>query len=150
MTKKCIRCACALAAWWCVVPPVAYAVPHQVVHVTLQDSSDDSSMAGMRMKLDVGVVKAGPVTLQAINASRSNVHEVLIVPAPRRGTALPYDDKQGEVIERRVHSLGEISDLQPGARGQLTLDLRPGHYLLLCNQPGHYKAGMSASLAVER
>jgi uncharacterized cupredoxin-like copper-binding protein len=49
-----------------------------------------------------------------------------------------------------VHSLGEISELKPGARGKLTLNLKAGTYLLLCNQPGHYKAGMSTKLVVER
>jgi uncharacterized cupredoxin-like copper-binding protein len=30
------------------------------------------------------------------------------------------------------------------------LNLKAGTYLLLCNQPGHYKAGMSTKLVVER
>jgi len=36
------------------------------------------------------------------------------------------------------------------ARGKLTLNLKAGTYLLLCNQPGHYKSGMSTKLVVEK
>ena len=49
-----------------------------------------------------------------------------------------------------MHSLGEITDLKPGAHGKLTLNLKPGSYLLICNEPGHYKAGMTAPLLVEK
>jgi len=128
----------------------ARAGPQQVVAITLQDPSGDSSVSGMVIKIDTPTVKAGRVTLQAVNQSKSLVHEVLVVPAPPVGRELPYDTKKDMVMEKGVHSLGEISDLKPGARGKLTLNLRPGTYLLLCNEPGHYKAGMSTSLVVEK
>jgi uncharacterized cupredoxin-like copper-binding protein len=54
------------------------------------------------------------------------------------------------VIEKRIHHLGEISDLKPGAKGTMTLDLKPGSYVVICNQPGHYKAGMMTALTVTR
>ena len=129
---------------------VAPAATQQVVAITLQDPSGDSSLSGMVVKTDTPTVKAGRVTLQAVNQSKELVHEVLVVPAPPAGSELPYDTKKNTIIEKRVHSLGEISNLKPGARGKLTLNLKPGTYLLLCNQPGHYKAGMSTSLVVEK
>jgi uncharacterized cupredoxin-like copper-binding protein len=95
-------------------------------------------------------VKAGRVTLEAVNQSKNLVHEVLVVPALPQGRELPYDATKDTVVEKRVHSLGEISELKPGARGKLTLSLKPGKYLLFCNQPGHYKAGMSTTLVVEK
>jgi uncharacterized cupredoxin-like copper-binding protein len=73
---------------------------------------------------------------------------VVAVTAP--GKALPYDEKTQKVIESRIRRLGEIADLKPSAGGKLTLNLRPGTYLVICNQPGHYKAGMSATLTVEK
>jgi uncharacterized cupredoxin-like copper-binding protein len=78
------------------------------------------------------------------------VHEVLVVPAPPPRTLLPYDSKSNVLIEKRIHSLGEISELKPGAKGKLALSLKPGTYLLLCNQPGHYKAGMATTLVVDK
>ena len=54
----------------------------------------------------------------------------------------------GEVIETRIKHLGEVPDLGPGRAGSLTLQLSPGTYLLICNQPNHYKAGMWTKLTV--
>ena len=45
-------------------------------------------------------------------------------------------------------TLGEIADLAPGKTGELTLNLGPGTYMLLCDEPGHYKDGMAAKLVV--
>jgi len=128
----------------------AQAAPQQIISIALQDPSGDPSVSGMVMKTDTPTVKAGRVTLQAVNQSKSMVHEVLVVPAPAAGRELPYETKKDVVVEKGAHSLGEISDLKPGAHGKLTLNLRPGTYLLLCNQPGHYKAGMSTTLVVEK
>jgi uncharacterized cupredoxin-like copper-binding protein len=129
-------------------PVVAHAAGN-VVAITLQDSSDPS-VSGMVMKVDTLTVKAGRVTLEAVNQSKSLVHEVLVVPALAEGKELPYDTKKDIVVEKLAHSLGEISDLQPGARGKLTLNLKAGVYLLLCNQPGHYRSGMSTKLVVDK
>ena len=62
--------------------------------------------------------------------------------------ALPYDAKEDKVVEESIHSLGEVSEIKPGGHGTLALQLKPGSYLLLCNQPGHYHAGMYSTLAV--
>jgi uncharacterized cupredoxin-like copper-binding protein len=62
--------------------------------------------------------------------------------------SLPYDEKQAEVIEKRITDLGEISDLPPGKSGSLSVRLKAGNYLLICNQPNHYKAGMWTKFTV--
>ena len=129
---------------------VAHAATAQIVAITLQDPSVDPSILGMVIKTDTTRVKAGRVTLEAVNLSKDLVHEVLVVPALSEGKELPYDIKTNTVVEKRVHSLGEIAELKPGAHGKLTLNLKPGTYLLLCNQPGHYKSGMSTKLVVEK
>ena len=54
------------------------------------------------------------------------------------------------MIEKKIQHLGEISDLKPGAAGAITLSLKPGSYVLICNQSGHYKAGMVANLLVNK
>lgn len=36
----------------------------------------------------------------------------------------------------------------PSGSGWVTLDLQPGRYELLCNLPGHYRAGMYTELTV--
>jgi uncharacterized cupredoxin-like copper-binding protein len=150
MTKRLVAALLTIALSSPALSPVAYAATAQIVALTLQDSSVDPSNSGMVIKADPTKVKAGRVTLEAVNRSKDLVHEVLVVPAPSDGMELPYDTNINTIIEKRVHSLGEISELKPGSRGKLTLNLKAGTYLLLCNQPGHYKAGMSTKLVVER
>jgi uncharacterized cupredoxin-like copper-binding protein len=123
------------------------ATPVNTLGIKLQDSSFDPSIAHMRIVLDHDTLKPGRVTFQAENQSKSQVHEV-IVARDSGAKTLPFDAKQDRVIESRVRRLGEISDLAPGKTGKLTLNLKPGNYLLFCNQPGHYKDGMVAKLIV--
>ncbi len=132
------------------VPLTPLAATAQTVHILLQDASVDPSIPGMVIKSDANKVKAGRVTLEAVNQSKNLVHEVLVMPDLPEGKNPPYDTRGQKVVEKRVHSLGEISELKPGARGKLTLNLKPGSYLLFCNEPGHYKAGMTAHLVVEK
>lgn len=119
----------------------------QVLGIKLQDPSSDPSIAHMRIVLDHDTVKPGRITLTAENQSKTVVHEVLVVRAANEDS-LPFDAKTDRVIEKRVHPLGEISDLAPGKTGKLTLSLKAGTYVLFCNQPGHYKDGMVAKLTV--
>jgi len=121
-----------------------------VVKVLLQDASSGGNMAGMKMAATPDSVTAGRVTIQATNQSQGLVHEVIVVRPPANGAKLPYDDKTSRVIEKRISDLGEVSDIPPGKSGSLTLTLTPGNYLLICNQPGHHKAGMWTKLTVTR
>ena len=45
-------------------------------------------------------------------------------------------------------AVDEIGDLPSGATKRLALNLKPGHYALICNLPGHYKGGMFADFTV--
>jgi uncharacterized cupredoxin-like copper-binding protein len=123
--------------------------PAQALGVKLQDSSTDPSIAHMRLVVETHALKPGRVTIQAENQSKTLVHEVIVV-RDSGAKELPFDAKQDRVIEARIRSLGEIADLAPGKTGKLTLDLKAGTYLLICNQPGHYKDGMAAKVTVAR
>ena len=126
-----------------------YAAPASVISVKLEDSSADSSIRNMRMSIDHDIVNSGLVTFSAVNQSKKLIHEVIVVKEDPRNSLLPYNEKKSQVIESQIRHLGEISDLKPGASGKLTLKLKPGTYLLICNQPGHYKAGMSTPFSVK-
>jgi len=150
MTKRLVAALLTIALSSPALSPIAYAAAAQIVAVTLQDPSVDPSHSGMMIKVDSTKLKAGRVTFEVVNRSKDLVHEMLVVPAPPDGTELPYDTKASTIIEKHVHSLGEVPELKPGARGNVTLNLKAGTYLLLCNQPGHYRAGMSTRLVVEK
>ncbi len=123
------------------------AAPAQVLEIKLQDPTTEPSTAHMRIVLDQDTIGPGRVTFHAENQSKNLVHEV-IVARDEGAKELPIDAKHARVIESRVRRLGEIADLAPGKSGKLTLTLKPGTYLLFCNEPGHYQDGMFTRLTV--
>ena len=101
----------------------------------------DKSKANMGLKLSSNTAKAGKVTFNVTNTSKDTVHEVVILPY-KDGQPLPYSDKDMRIDEEAAGHRGEVSELQPGKSGSVTLDLKPGKYLLVCNIAGHYMNGM--------
>jgi uncharacterized cupredoxin-like copper-binding protein len=124
-----------------------------VIHVTLDDVTSDPALSGeknMAMTLDATSVKAGPVTLEVHNASKTTMHEMVLVLLRTPNEAMPMDARADRVIEDKVKHLGEVADLEPGSSGTLRRKLAPGNYALICNQPGHYHAGMWTTLTVTK
>ena len=56
---------------------------------------------------------------------------------PDTKTALPFDASLNKVIEDKAGSLGEVSELDPGKTGSVTLKLTPGKL----RSAGHYMSG---------
>ena len=102
----------------------------------------------MSIRIDKSTVKTGTVTFEVTNWSRSVLHEMLVVSVDNPTAPLPYDYPQARVPEDQVKVLGEAADLEPNVTKTFELKLTPGSYLLICNLPGHYAAGMVASLSV--
>jgi uncharacterized cupredoxin-like copper-binding protein len=96
----------------------------------------------MSIRADKTSVSAGKVTFDVTNWSRSLVHEMVVVAVDSPDAPLPYDYNTGRVVEDQIKSLGEIEDMAPQASETIKLDLQPGSYLLICNVPYHYAAGM--------
>ncbi len=119
-----------------------------VVHVDLMDPSSGPSIKSMMIKTDQASVKGGLVKFIVSNNSKNLVHEMIVVSVAEPNVPLPYARKDDRVIESKIKDLGEAPDLRPGEKKTLSLMLNPGNYLLICNQPAHYKAGMKASLTV--
>jgi uncharacterized cupredoxin-like copper-binding protein len=117
-----------------------------VVHVDLTQL-DSGAMA---MKTSVKTVKAGKVTFQVTNTSHDVKHEFLVASLTVPLNKVPYDDTKGRVEESKLKGLKELGDLDPGKSGSMTMNLKAGKYLLFCNIPGHFKAGMRAVLTVTR
>jgi uncharacterized cupredoxin-like copper-binding protein len=102
----------------------------------------------MSIRTDQPSVKAGKVSFEVTNWSRSLVHEVLVVAVDGPDAPLPYDYSSQRVVEDQVKSLGETGELQPNQSDTLSLELPAGTYLLVCNVAGHYAAGMATPLTV--
>ena len=115
---------------------------------TVKVMLNDSDAGQMMLQVETTKVAPGPVTFQVSNLSKDKIHEMLVIKSDGAGKPLPYSSGDEKVIEGKIQDLGEVSDLDPGKSGSLTLDLTPGKYILICNQPGHYMHGMKASLVV--
>jgi len=110
------------------------------VKVTLLDNA---------IELDKPSVKAGKVTFHVTNAPANKmVHELVVIRTDLAEDKLPM--KGNVVDEHKLKNLGEAHDMKPGRSRTLSLRLKPGHYVLICNQPQHYTQGMHTTLTVER
>jgi uncharacterized cupredoxin-like copper-binding protein len=88
-------------------------------------------------------VAHGRVTFRVKNAGGME-HELVVIKTSRKAASLPTSSG-GKASERG--SVGEV-ELGAGKSKSLTLNLKKGHYALICNVAGHYKAGMHADLTV--
>jgi uncharacterized cupredoxin-like copper-binding protein len=106
-------------------------------------------MAVMGIKTDHDSVPAGRVTFEVVNDSKDVIHEMLVAPVANAEVVLPYNANENRVDEEAAKDLGEVSELDPGKSGALQLELKPGTYVLYCNIPGHFMAGMWTTLTVK-
>ena len=77
-------------------------------------------------------------------------HELIMVKAPRSGSNLPLK-RDADVNEETPGLTSELdtgSSLAAGETRTLTADIPAGHYIAVCNLPGHYKLGMRVDLLV--
>ena len=109
----------------------------------------DMSKAPMGIKIQPAVVPQGKVVFKVTNNSKTVIHEMLLAPIANANTALTYIDKENRADEKTTHDLGEVSELDPGKSGELTVDMKPGTYVLFCNVPGHLGAGMWTTITVK-
>ncbi len=65
-------------------------------------------------------------------------------------TSFPYNKATQRAIESKMHSMGEVSETKPGKSGTLTVSLKAGNYVLMCNQPGHLMMGMYRKFVVTK
>ncbi len=75
-------------------------------------------------------------------------HELVVAKTALAPNALPTDSS-GDVVEGKLDVVGEIADVDPGKTKHTDFDLEPGKYVMFCNVPGHYKAGMYGTITVQ-
>jgi uncharacterized cupredoxin-like copper-binding protein len=83
------------------------------------------------------------VTFKATNDGRV-AHELVVIRTDKAPGALPV----AKATADEAGDLGEAEDITPGSSKSVTLVLKPGHYVLICNLAGHYQAGMHAAFTV--
>ncbi len=108
------------------------------INATLTDNS---------IVLNQASVPSGKVTFNVKNTG-TMVHELVVLQTNLAQDKIPADSAvPGKVLEDG--SKGETGDMDIGATKTFTLDLAPGNYVLICNQPAHYLLGMHIALVVK-
>ena len=99
--------------------------------------------------LDAKSSGSGETTFNVHNEGAST-HEFVVFETDLAEDALPVGD-DGNVDEEGegVEHIDEIEDIGNGCDASLTVDLDPGNYVVICNIPGHYAAGMHATLTIK-
>lgn len=128
----------------------AIAVVGVLLAACAPDSTDATpvaaELANDRITLSPASVSSGPVVFETRNVATDLVHEIEVFAGGVDGAVLTVASAVADVSGLTL--LDEIEDIVPGASASLTIDLDPGTYLILCNLPGHYQAGMWAYLTV--
>src|SRR5690349_8506514 len=102
------------------------------------------TMDEFTLKASPKSVTAGRVTFNARNAG-SDRHELIVIRTTKPASKLP-------VSRGRASEKGRVGDSGVFAGGKsktLTLSLKKGHYVLICNLPGHYAGGMRSDFTVK-
>lgn len=92
-------------------------------------------------------VHAGKVTITAPNIGHVE-HELVLLQTNTDPSKLKTE-ADGEANEDAYSGPGEIPDVEAGSTKSVTLTLKPGTYAMICNVPGHYKAGMYGRITVQ-
>lgn len=109
----------------------------------------DVTIGDFHVKVSRRTVPAGTVVLHVTNHGPST-HEINVDLSRYDSADLPIESDGLTAAEdakglRRIDSIEQV-DLHHSA--DLTLELKPGHYVLWCNLEGHYLGGMHVSLDV--
>jgi uncharacterized cupredoxin-like copper-binding protein len=89
------------------------------------------------------VGRAGRVTFKVSNAG-AVAHEFVVLRTTTPASGLLKGAKASE-----TGNVGETGDMKPGTAKTLVLNLKAGHYALICNLPGHYQAGQYTDFVVQ-
>lgn len=78
-------------------------------------------------------------------------HEFVLFKTDDPADRLPL--KADKSVQEDAKSLEDVldsgSDIPPGQTRLMAAPLEPGHYVLVCNLPGHYQGGMSIDITVK-
>ena len=100
------------------------------------------------MHVSTDTAPAGIVTFNAINQG-AIPHNLRLAKTDLAPDALPVDRSTFMVDEGQLDVLAASRDLDAGESEQLTVELRPGNYVLFCNIVGHYQTGLYIGFSVE-
>ena len=104
----------------------------------------------MAFQLSSTTAPVGLVEFVVKNVGKE-AHEFVVLKNDLSDKKLPLKGNSLDENAKGFKNLGEIGEnkLKSGATETLKVNLTPGRYLLVCNLPGHFKAGMKAEFTVK-
>ncbi len=108
----------AAAAVRCIATPVFAASTIKVVE-------GGEGGGPMTLTLDESTIKPGETTFLVHNDAMSEEHGMLVVKLKSADQAISVVRSKHRVDEKALNSMGEVSELKPGAFGQLKAKLAP-------------------------
>ncbi len=95
---------------------------------------------------DTATVANGPVTFSVKNTG-SVLHSLIVLKTNLAHDKIPADAADPSKADERG-GVGGSGQIAPGQTKDFTLNLVPGKYVVLCNEPAHYLVGMHVALTV--
>ncbi len=89
---------------------------------------------------------AGTLTFSVVNDG-TIFHNFRVIKTDLAPDALPTANAQAD--ESQLDVVASIPEFNAGEMEQVSVDLDPGSYVLICNIAGHYDLGMRAAFTVE-
>ena len=111
-------------------------------------SDVNADLKEWQFALDSSTGAAGEITFHIKN-NGEKTHEFVVISTDTAADSLPVDEANDEVDETQFTPVDEVEDITSGSTAELTVNLEPGHYVILCNLTGHYAKGMAADFTVE-
>ena len=121
----------------------------EIVPATVGTGSVNGTEEEWKIALDSYTHAAGSITFDLTNKG-TIAHEFLIVRSDKFATQLlaDVDATTKRIDEALIDVIDEQPEYEPGVPGSVTVNLTPGHYVVMCNIEAHYKAGMYADFDV--
>jgi Uncharacterized copper-binding protein len=125
---------------------------HQDFFATPADSTPvavtlaETDTTHMTISLAQAFAPEGKVSFVVTNTGAKK-HEFVVLQSDTPAADFPIVSFEGEANRidedaKGVVNVGETGDMEPGTSQMLTIDMKPGHYAVVCNLPGHYAMGM--------
>ena len=99
------------------------------------------SMSEFALNISPTTVSSGEVVFKVSNSGMLG-HDFLLVSTAESPESLPYNEENAQIIEEQVTVVSSIRELQKGETAEITANLSPGKYMLICNIAGHFSSGM--------
>ena len=123
--------------------PNGYPATSTIISVELGDSSSTS----MFIHMSQSYAPQGPVTFLITNSSATMDHELVgfLTKTGAGDYQVSSFDGQANRVNEDTAGVAVVDTgaaLKPGQTQMLTVNMKSGHYAMVCNLAGHYAAGM--------